>query len=152
ECELSAVRGVFQNALTHIWRGEMEDDGFNRLVLGARLGWRSVAMLRAYCKYLRQAGVPFSQAYMEETLSKNGDIAVLLSKLFHAMFDPAGHETAEQRAQQIAAEIEASLDQVTNLDEDRIIRRYLNAIQSTLRTNFYQKAADKGAKSYLSFK
>ena len=47
----------------------MEDDGFNRLVLGAGLGWRDVAMLRAYCKYLRQAGVPFSQAYMEETLT-----------------------------------------------------------------------------------
>ncbi len=152
DCELSSVRRVFQDSLARIWRGEMEDDGFNRLVLGAGLDWRSVAMLRAYCKYLRQAGVPFSQDYMEETLSNNGDIAVLLSKLFHGMFDPAGKDTAEQRAQQIAAEIEAALERVTNLDEDRIIRRYLNAIQSTLRTNFYQKAADKGPKSYISFK
>jgi len=152
DCDLGSVRRVFQDSLARIWRGEMEDDGFNQLVLGAGLDWRSVAMLRAYCKYLRQAGVPFSQAYMEETLSKNGAIAVLLSKLFHAMFDPAGRETAEQRAQQIAAEVEAALDQVSNLDEDRIIRRYLNAIQATLRTNFYQKAADKGPKSYLSFK
>jgi glutamate dehydrogenase len=152
ECDLGAVRRAFEEALSHVWRGDMEDDGFNRLVLGAGLDWRAVAMLRAYCKYLRQAGVTFSQDYMEDALAGNAGVAVLLAQLFRAMFDPAGAATAEQRAAQVAAEIEAALDAVTNLDEDRILRRYLNAIQSTLRTNFFQKAADDGVKPYISFK
>ena len=38
------------------------------LVLTAGIGWRNIALLRAYCKYLRQAAIAFSQAYMEQTL------------------------------------------------------------------------------------
>ena len=52
-----------------IWRGDAENDGFNRLILAAGLSWRQVAMLRGYCKYLLQIGVPFSQTYVEETLA-----------------------------------------------------------------------------------
>ena len=58
----------FEDAFAAVWRGDAENDGFNRLMLAAGLDWRQVAMLRGYCKYLLQTGVPFSQAYMEETL------------------------------------------------------------------------------------
>ena len=39
--------------------------------LGAALEWREVVLLRAFCKYLRQAGITFSQEYMEDTLANN---------------------------------------------------------------------------------
>ena len=71
EIEISEVKNVFHEAYAQIVAGEMEDDGFNRLVLRARLDWREVTVLRAYAKYLRQAGIAFSQAYMEETLARN---------------------------------------------------------------------------------
>ncbi|HET6222591.1 MAG TPA: NAD-glutamate dehydrogenase domain-containing protein, partial [Dongiaceae bacterium] len=152
EVDLHQVRALFQEALTRLWAGEVEDDGFNRLVLRAGLGWREVGILRAYCKYLRQAAIPFSQAYMEDTLARNAGIARLLVKLFHTLFEPGGRSDAEERGAAIVAEIEQALDSVANLDEDRILRRYLNVIRSTLRTNYFFGAREGRWKPYLSFK
>ncbi len=151
EVELGNVREIFHEALARVWAGDMEDDGFNRLVLGAGLDWREVTILRAYCKYLRQAAIPFSQAYMEATLAGNPLIATALVKLFRTLFDPAGSDV-EKRAKATTNEIERALDGVANLDEDRILRRFLNVIQSTLRTNFFKGAKAGRPKPYLSFK
>ena len=79
----------FEETFAQIWRGEAENDGFNRLVLAAGLSWRQIAMLRAYCKYLLQVGVPFSQSYVEETLARYPLLARLLVELFEARFDPS---------------------------------------------------------------
>ena len=49
-------------------------------------------------------------------------------------------------------EIDHALDDVANLDEDRILRRFLNLVRSTLRTNYFQKCADGELKPYLSMK
>ena len=59
EVDIDRVRAKFQEAFKRIWAGEAENDGFNRLVLRAGLGWREIAVLRACCKYLRQVGDDF---------------------------------------------------------------------------------------------
>jgi glutamate dehydrogenase len=92
QVEVEAVRERFQSAFAAVQSGEAENDGFNRLVLAAGLHWREVAMLRGYAKYLLQTGVPFSQAYMEETLSRYPLLARLLVELFNARFEP-GRDT-----------------------------------------------------------
>ena len=51
------ARERFQDAFAAVWTGEAENDGFNSLVLRAGLTWRQAMVLRAYAKYLRQAGV-----------------------------------------------------------------------------------------------
>jgi glutamate dehydrogenase len=155
ECELSDIKAPFQDAFAAVWDGRMEDDGFNGLVLGAGLTWRQVTILRAYAKYLRQAAFTFSQDYMEETLLANAGLSERLVALFEARFNPDAGKSDEARAAlctKITDEIEAGLETVANLDQDRIIRRFLNLIQSTLRTNHYQPAADGQPKSYTSFK
>jgi glutamate dehydrogenase len=152
---LAEVRDAFHDAFAQVWRGTMEGDGFNKLVLRAGLVARQVTVLRAYCKYLRQAAIPFSQAYMEQTLARNPEAARLLVELFAVRFDPAQRAGAEERAREIASEIERLLDAVTNLDEDRILRRFLNVVESTTRTNFFQRLSAGGQdvpKPYLSFK
>jgi glutamate dehydrogenase len=150
--DVEAVKGSFQIALAQTWAGAMESDGFNRLVLLAGLKWREVMVLRAYCKYLRQAGIPFSQDYMERALSAHGGIAGLLVRRFLARFDPDQQQNADQLCAQIDAEIEAALDEVTSLDDDRMLRRFFNAIASTLRTNFFQVGDSGWPKPWLSFK
>ena len=70
DLDVDQVRGAFQDAFAHVWHGEVESDGFNQLVLHG-LDWREITVLRAYCKYLLQTGIPFSQAYMEQTLARN---------------------------------------------------------------------------------
>ncbi|MDH5833784.1 NAD-glutamate dehydrogenase [Luteimonas kalidii] len=78
----------FAEGFARVWRGDAENDGLNRLILGASLGWREVALLRGYARYLQQAGVPFSQSYVEDTFARNPLIARLLVELFEARFDP----------------------------------------------------------------
>jgi glutamate dehydrogenase len=150
--DLDKVRDLFQQAFGEIWRGRVENDGFNRLVLRARLSWREIVIFRAYCKYLRQAGVAFSQAYMERTLVNNSAIARQLVELFHIRFNPAGPGDRDKDASKLVDKILEALDAVANLDEDRILRSFLGLVQATLRTNYYQKSDAGDHKSYVSFK
>ena len=158
--DLDRVKENFESQFVGVWRGEIENDGFNALVLATGLHWRKIAVLRAYCKYLRQAAIPFSQAYMEATLLSNPEIAEAIVELFEATFDPdsdpdaAGAPNRRRRARmsRIRSRIDAALDAVESLDQDRILRRFLNLVEATLRTNCYQTGADDGPKPYLSFK
>ncbi|WP_207484717.1 NAD-glutamate dehydrogenase [Arenibaculum pallidiluteum] len=147
--DLGAVRDAFEDAFARVWSGEMEDDGFNRLVLRAGLSWREVAVLRAYAKYLRQARLQFSQDTVEDTLASHPVIAALLVRLFHALHDPARPQEATPKGEAVnglLVEIDHRLDAVSNLDEDRILRRFVNLVRATLRTNYYQ------GKPYIAFK
>ncbi|HEY1385973.1 MAG TPA: NAD-glutamate dehydrogenase, partial [Dongiaceae bacterium] len=152
DVDVSQIRDKFHEAYARIWAGEAEDDGFNRLVITAGIGWRNIALLRAYCKYLRQAGIAFSQAYMEQTLNANAIVTRDIVHLFYAMFDPGYSGDRVGGPQGIVDRILKELDGVSNLDEDRILRRFLNAVQCTLRTNFFQRGADAKDKDYISFK
>jgi len=152
DVDVPQIRDKFHEAYAHIWAGEAEDDGFNRLVLTAGIGWRNIALLRAYCKYLRQAAIAFSQAYMEQTLNANAVITRDIVHLFYAMFDPGYSGDRVGGPQAIVDRIQKGLDLVVNLDEDRILRRFLNAVQCTLRTNYFQRGADGNDKEYISFK
>ena len=151
---VAEVRHQIEDTVARVWTGEMEDDNFNRLVLIPGLTWRSVVIIRAYAKYLRQAAFTISQDYISDALARHQTVTRDLIALFSNRFDP-DYAFADQRAQKAAGlheQIEAALDKIENLDDDRILRRYLNLIDSTLRTNFYQPDADGNIKSYLSLK
>ena len=150
--ETGGIRDAFQDTFAMVWRGRVENDGFNRLVLRARLSWREVSALRAYCKYLRQIGLAFSQSYMEEALAANPGIVRQLVELFRLRFDPTRRAKAASRCARLGAELQAALDAVSSLDEDRILRSFLSVIEATVRTNYYQKDAAGDSKPYLSFK
>jgi len=109
-------------------------------------------VLRAYCKYLRQIGFTFSQTYIEETLSANPHIAKQLIDLFKLRFNPETHAKSEASIAELEQSIQENLEQVVNLDQDRILRRYLDVIHATLRTNYFQRDAQGNRKTYMSFK
>src|ERR671914_1807223 len=150
ELQTGEVKEIFQDAFVRAWRGTVENDGFNRLVLRARLTWREISILRAYCKYLRQTGTTFSQDYMEDALVNNQHIARLIVDLFEARLDPSRRDRAE--SERLEEEIEEALEAVVSLDEDRILRSFLNITLATLRTNYYQSTPDGDPKPHLSFK
>ena len=152
QINLDEIREKYQQTFARVWTGEIENDGFNRLVLRAELDWREIIMLRAYSRYLHQAGTPFSSEYMERALSFNHDITALLVKLFHVRFNPEQRDDSAVRSIELVSAIESALDDVVSLDEDRILRNFLCLIQATLRTNHYQLQQDGTPKPYLSFK
>ncbi|HEV2812266.1 MAG TPA: NAD-glutamate dehydrogenase domain-containing protein, partial [Solirubrobacteraceae bacterium] len=136
EVDVESVREEFQEAFARVWRGEMEDDGFNALVLEAGLTWRDVVVLRAISHYLRQGGTTFSNRYMEQTLRAHPGVARALVELFAARFDSRRCREAES-ADAILARIEEEIERVESLDDDRILRNFLSVIRATLRTNHF---------------
>ncbi len=154
EILLAELREKLEEAYAAVWAGEADDDRLNRLVLAAGLSVRETSLLRAYSRFLRQARIPYSVDYMEDALVDNPAVARALVELFGALFDPAGDDPAarEREAASISDRIEAELEAVASLDVDRILRRFRNAIQSTLRTNYYQPGADGRPKAYISCK
>jgi len=192
--DVEQVRDPFQEAFEHIWRGHAESDNFNRLILVAHMNWRQASLLRAYCKYLLQTGVPFSQAYMEDAMMRHSLIARVLVELFEARLDPARHEEKKSDRDRAARDLRATLDvlagedapqfvaeavdeivkararkpegqvegyqgvldqlldAVSSLDDDRILRAFVGAIECTLRTNAYQEAPEGGRRDYIAFK
>ncbi|MCC4264249.1 NAD-glutamate dehydrogenase [Oceanimonas baumannii] len=149
--ELDASQQRFQDAFAQIWNNQLENDGFNRLVLATQLTGREVSVLRAYARYMRQTGVTFSQSYIEETLYRYPHLSCLLFRLFEQRLSPA-HKQSDKKLHALHQELLEELDNVANLDDDRIIRRYMEMIEATLRTNFYQTTAEGGDKEYVSFK
>ena len=132
------VTHLFEEALTALWHGQTEDDGFNALVLTAGLTWREVTLLRACARYLRQAGMRFSEEYVQRVLRSNAAITRLLVRLFESRFDPSRQRGVTERCEAITEELRGQLDEVQVLDHDRILRSYLALIDATLRTNYYQ--------------
>ena len=149
--DMETAQTLFQDAFSQVWSNHLEDDGFNRLILGANLTGRNVTILRAYAKYMKQIGSSFSHDYIANTLSNYPLIAEALVLYFEQRFDPS-IKRSEKKAEAILNSIEGHLDNVSNLDDDRIIRRYLDLIKATLRTNFYQKDEQGNVKPYSSFK
>src|SRR5690606_9805035 len=123
-----------------------------RLALLAGLTWREIVVLRAYAKHMRQAAFTFSQAYMENTLAAHPALARQLVELFALRFDPTRGDDRGPRADALVARIEEALNNVANLDEDRILRQFLAMVQATLRTNYYQRGPDGEPKSWVSLK
>ncbi|WNK00267.1 NAD-glutamate dehydrogenase [Thalassospiraceae bacterium LMO-JJ14] len=150
--DVDAIRDNFEDAFARVWHGDAESDGFNALVIGAGLSWRDIVVLRAYCKYLRQVGITFSQAYMEQTIARHPGFAGLLVDMFHTIFDPAQAKNKKSNPERMRKTYLEKLENVASADEDRILRRFLNLLDSTLRTNFFQMGDDGTAKSYVSFK
>ncbi len=152
--ELEEVKQIFQEAFYNIWSGKAENDEFNRLVIGARLSWREVAMLRAYARYNQQIRFGFSQQYIADTLSRHLYVTRLLVAFFRARFEPSRQSSAKVQAlaDRIANSIIDSLEKVEHLNDDKILRRYLELMRATLRTNYFQTSADGEAKEYFVFK
>ncbi|HMA31551.1 MAG TPA: NAD-glutamate dehydrogenase, partial [Casimicrobiaceae bacterium] len=152
EIEVDLLHGVFEDAFARVFRGEVESDDFNRLVVAAKLPATDVTILRAYARYLRQIGFALSQPFIETTLAAHAGIAARLVGLFRLRFDPDAGPDAKAQADKEADAIEQALEGVDNLSEDRVLRQYLALMLATTRTNFWCRDAAGARRSFLSFK
>jgi glutamate dehydrogenase len=151
--DVEAAKPRLDACFAAVMSGEAEDDGYNALVLSAGLAWREVALVRCLSRYLRQIRVPYSQDYMWTSLARHAPIAERVVALFQTRFDPELGAPEQRGAQEasILTDIEARLGKVESLDEDRIIRHFVNAVQAAVRTNFYQHEGGR-PKSVLAVK
>ena len=151
--DLERHGAALEEAFLAAFDGTIDNDGFNRLIVSASLQPREVNVLRAYARYLRQAGIAYSQDYIATTLDKYPSIAASIFYLFRDALDPRlGEKNKLKRLGDLHKTIEAELAQVPNIDDDRILRRYVNAVDATLRTNYFQKNADGSTKAMFAVK
>ncbi len=157
-CPLTQIKEEFERVLYLLWSRQLENDALNSLVLRAGMLSRDIEILRAYVKYLRQTGFAFSHDYLARALARYPAIAKMLAQLFHVLFDPKFETKGDVKAarqkksETVIAQIEALLSEVKSAADDRIIRRLMDTMRATLRTNFFQKGADGFSKSYISLK
>ena len=149
---LSEVADRFRDAFMAVWEGRTESDRLNSLVTMAGLSTGQVRILRAYTRYLRQVGITFTQAYLERVLTAHPAIASALIELFLALFDPDAADGPEGRAEAVRARIAAAFEDVASAEDDRILGRFLNLVEASLRTNYFQTDSNGEPKPYLAIK
>ncbi|WP_352337781.1 NAD-glutamate dehydrogenase domain-containing protein [Psychrobacter sp. 16-MNA-CIBAN-0192] len=151
--DMQVVRSQFENSLQEIWAGRVDNDGLNELVLTTKLDTYDVVVLRALSRYMHQARAGFSIRYIRQTILKHSAISVLLAELFDAKMNPQ-HSDSESaiKMAHFYEQINTALADVDSLDEDRILRWYLDLINAMVRTNFYQVDNNGNRKDRLSFK
>ncbi|MEQ8515951.1 MAG: NAD-glutamate dehydrogenase, partial [Chromatocurvus sp.] len=155
DIDLDEVKDEFEDAFSRIWFGEAESDSFNRMLLGTRLSWREIALLRAYACYMRQINVPYSLTYIAETMADHLHLSAGIVELFLTRFSPVfdgDEDWRSQREKAVEERISSGLDRVQNLGQDRIIRQFVQVIKATRRTNFFQPDEGGNLKPYFSFK
>lgn len=153
DLDIGSAAGRFQDCFGNVLAGNAENDGFNRLVLGAGLDWRQTALIRCYAKYLTQLAIPFSQKYMEDVLAAHPELARDLVAKFELRFEPSiGTKRREKELPLLKKSIKRGVAGARNLDEDRILSAFAGAVAATLRTNYYQSDDAGNQKSYISVK
>ncbi len=142
---------LFADLFLSVWKGVNDNDGYNALAHSAGLRASEITILRAYGRYLQQAGIPQSQEFIASVLNRYPGISRDLHDLFCARFDPAKQKTSKAETGRLQESIFSALESVPSLDEDTIIRRFANLIGSTLRTNHFAAASPDQPRS-LAYK
>lgn len=148
----ASIKATFEEAFNAIWQAKIDDDSFNELVIAAQMNWRDVALLRAYAAYLKQIQFGYSAQFIAETLSIHKGVSQLLVRYFYGLFDPAQTSSRQRLTAKIRGELLVAIDSVANLSEDSVLRAYLNLLDATLRTNYFQVDTAGESKDYFSFK
>ena len=151
----SARLDDLHEAFLAAWDGAVEIDGFNALVVRAGLTWAQTVTLRAYAKYLRQAGTPHSESFVQSTLLDNCDVTRLLITLFETRFDPGSSLPMEDRRDAAAAvrhRLDAACAAVVGRDAEEVLRAFTSMIEATTRTNAFRHSDDGRPPRQLAFK
>lgn len=142
------IKGLFENAILDCWLNNIENDTLNKLVISAKLSSRDVSLIRSYAQYIRQTNFPYSLAFISDALYKNYQVVQDFVKLFYAKF----YEKNSSKIKSIKRDLEETLSEVDNLSEDAVIRKFIELVDFTLRTNFFQLTEGKEYKDYISLK
>lgn len=153
--DIHRIRPIFEELFRRVWHGEAENDAFNRMMLSSYMSWREIALLRTYARYMRQIRFSNSQTFISNTLVNHVNLTRILLELFEIRFNPDRFQSrgkCEAAQQKLEIEFNAGLDDVENLSEDRVLRLFMELMQATLRTNYYQPDGEGQPKPYISVK
>jgi glutamate dehydrogenase len=135
--ELLERSGIIEEAIAAVLNGAAEDDPFNRLVIGTGLTAQEADWLRAFYRYLRQAGMGFTIYTVVDALRSAPAVTHALIAHFIASHDPAFEGARDAAAKKAEAAIKHGLSSVAAINDDRLLRQYQALIGAILRTNAF---------------
>jgi glutamate dehydrogenase len=138
---LLARAEAIQESLAAVLNGGAEDDLFNRLIVTAGLTARGANWMRAWYRYLRQAGMTFSVPTAVEALRSAPSVTRGLIGLFLSRHDPAFEEDRAEAEARFAEQIRTGLAGVAAINDDRLLRQFRALAEAILRTNAFSPAA-----------
>lgn len=148
---IAQKNSLFEKAFKAIWRGQIENDRLNRLVLTAGLGHRPIHALRAYTKFLLQSGMFRRQGALEDALLKNAQITRLLADMIYCHNAPEIPERS-QRFSQLHQRVHDLRQKIKSLNHDQILHYYAQAIAATLRCNLFLKHNPDSSENIVALK
>ena len=149
---LARISTELIGAFRAVRAGELDDDGFNRLLISAQLRAREVMVLRTCCRYLLQTGIALSQSYMERVLAEHPTTARELVRLFEQRLAPATSSAALMRASLLERRVRHAIGALASADEDRILRSFLTVILAAVRTNYFVRDLHGVPRPWLALK
>ncbi len=143
-----ARAAAIEAAFADVLNGAAEDDPFNRLITTVGLSAPETNWLRAWYRYLRQAGLNYGVPTAVDALHHAPQVTRGLVDLFAARHDPAfkGDRLAAEAKAQDA--IRDGLALVSAINDDRLLRQYRAVVEAMLRTNAFAPAGQQA----LAFK
>ncbi len=122
--------------------GNLSDDRLLGLGYLAGLDWRQIDLLITYRNYFVQVFQGFGTHTVNDALLKHPSFASLLVEYFETKFRTDRPESAAVRAEQllppIAHKYDEQLEGVTAIQEDLILRYFIDLFEATRRTNYYR--------------
>jgi glutamate dehydrogenase len=118
------IKNKFKEAFIQIRFGFCENDGFNKLLLGAKLSGREIIIIRSLVKYMHQIRFPFSQIYIEKTINNHYLLIQNLVKYFLTKHDPHELQGRMDIMQTLEITIKNQLESIDNLDEELLSNRF----------------------------
>lgn len=135
-------------SLSAVLNGLAEDDPFNRLIVATGLSAQEANWLRAWYRYLRQAGSGYGIATVVDALKAAPEVARALVEAFRVAHDPDFSGDRASAVEAASARIGEGLAQVSAINDDRLLRGFRALVAAILRTNAFAPA---GAEA-LAFK
>ncbi len=148
-------RKLMIELLKAVFQGRAENDPLNGLLILAGLSWQAIHVLQLYRNLLLQLGAPFSRETINATLLRYPEGARLLFDTFVEQLDPdaAAGTLAYRREVLLAKRRHDFLDllqKVEDLSDDVVLRRLMNLVEASLRTNFF--IPKKSGDTFISVK
>ncbi len=140
--DMAQLRERLRDSLRALNSGDVENDTLHQLQPLTGLSWKQIDVFRAYRNYYFQLGNPFTKGRVALALINNPEVSQLLYRYFEGRFlpDPSLNDPMEREEKQlmpVRMELSETLQQVADINEDRILRTLFNLIDSTVRTNFF---------------
>ncbi|MEQ1497468.1 MAG: NAD-glutamate dehydrogenase domain-containing protein [Novosphingobium sp.] len=133
---------ALEAAVADVLNAHAEDDPFNRLIVAVGLTAGEANWLRAWYRYLRQAGMTYGIPTVVDALQHAPQVTRGIIALFVCRHDPAfkgDRAKAEAGAQDAIRE---GLAKVSAINDDRLLRQYRAVVEAMLRTNAFAPAGE----------